>query len=292
MKILVTGASGQLGRDLVPMLKARNYNVLPTARADVNFANPAQVADAVYTEKPDCVINCAAYTQVDQAEDDIDMANIVNGESVGTLAKATADLGCHLIHISTDYIFDGKKAEPYLEGDKPNPLNQYGRSKWAGEKLIHQYANKATVIRTSWVYGSQGNNFVKTILKYAKEREELSVVNDQIGSPTWTQDLAQSICHFINREEKCCDTLHFTNEGVASWYDFATAIVDEARLLGMGLKVKTIKPVITDAFPRPARRPSISILSKQKAGLKLPYAIPYWRLSLKNMLKELIQCEG
>ncbi len=285
MNIIVTGANGQLGRDLVPMLRECGYQVEPLNLKEVDFSHPEEVETYFAAAKADWVINCAAYTQVDNAEEDQDAAFLINRDAVGSLARGVSKRGARLIHISTDYVFDGENPHPYLEEDDTNPQSVYGRSKLAGEKLVRQYLPQAAIVRTAWLYGAKGRNFVTTILNLAKERETLKVVDDQFGTPTWTKDLAKALIGLIRQDVS--GTFHFTNEGVASWYDFAFAIVEEARYLGYNLRVKNLIPVDTAAFPRPATRPTSSILHKESIREALGYGIPHWRDGLRKMLEEL-----
>lgn len=284
MKVLVTGSRGQLGRDLVPCLEQAGHQVTTATREQLDFSKPSQIAKTIGMLRPEWVVNCAAYTKVDQAESEAECAFRINRDSVAELAIATAAYGGRILHLSTDYIFDGRQYTPYCEDDIANPINVYGRSKWEGEHCLLQYLPDAAVIRTSWVYGANGHNFVKTILKLALEKESLRVVDDQMGSPTWTRDIARAIRDLIQNKHK--GVFHFTNEGIASWYDLAVAVVEEANRLGFMIKVKSINPVSTEAYPLPAKRPHYSVLSKKKIRPLLSSPIPYWRESLKEMLKE------
>jgi dTDP-4-dehydrorhamnose reductase len=243
------------------------------------------VRTAIVAVKAEWVLNCAAYTQVDKAESDSAAAFAVNRDSARAVAEAVASYAGRLLHVSTDFVFDGTQSHPYREDDTPNPIGVYAQSKWEGEQAVRAVMHDALVLRTAWVHGAQGNNFVKTMLRLAAEREELRVVDDQIGSPSWVGDIADAAIALLQQDAHGC--FHFTNEGVASWYDFAVAIVGEARTLGFPLKVQHVIPIPTSAYPTPARRPSYSVLDKQKIRTVLARPIPHWRESLVSMLREL-----
>lgn len=289
MKVAVTGAGGQLGTDLVRLLQSAGIDVLPLHTADIDFAAPETVAGAVHTLSADWVINCAAYTAVDKAEDEPELAARINRDSAGELAKGAAASGARLVHISTDFVFDGTRSRPYLEEDPGNPMGTYGRSKWEGEQRVRDAMPEAIILRTAWVYAAHGRNFARTILRLAGEREQLRVVDDQVGTPSWTADIARAILALVRAEAS--GTYHFTNEGVASWYDFALAIVEEAQALGIDLALRELQPIPTKDYPTPAARPAYSVLSKQKIRPLYGQAIPHWRESLRAMLRELISNE-
>lgn len=285
MKVLITGAGGQLGRELCDRLAQTEYEFIPFTRADADFAQPERVHAAIAAHQADWVINCAAYTAVDKAEADADTAYAVNRDAVRAVAEAVAGYGGRLLHVSTDFIFDGAQSRPYRESDAPNPLGVYAQSKWAGEQAVRAILPDALIVRTAWVHGAHGYNFVKTMLRLAAEREELRVVDDQIGSPSWTGDIAAALIELIGQDATGC--YHFTNEGVASWYDFAVAILAEARALGFPIMAGRVTPIATSAYPTPARRPTYSVLDKQKIRAALGRPIPHWRESLVAMLREL-----
>jgi dTDP-4-dehydrorhamnose reductase len=285
MKILVTGTAGQLGRELVPILQAAGEEVVGIDQQELDLSRTDEVASGIANYGVDWVINCAAYTQVDKAEEDRELAFLINRDSAGAVAIGVKRCRGRLVHISTDFIFDGKQSRPYKEDDVANPLGVYGQSKLEGEQLVHKVMPEAIILRTAWVYGIHGHNFVKTMLRLAAEREELNVVDDQIGTPSWTADIASAIQTLIDRN--AAGTYHFTNEGVASWYDFADSIVHIARDLGFPIKAKIVKPIPSSEFPTPATRPPYSVLNKQKIRNLLDRDIPHWQQSLEQMLRQL-----
>ncbi|MCW5906979.1 MAG: dTDP-4-dehydrorhamnose reductase [Chitinophagales bacterium] len=282
-KILVTGAHGQLGTELNFLSSLLETHAFTFAsHQDLDIASETEVQALLEKDKFDVLINAAAYTAVDKAESDKETAYKVNATAAGILAKACKQHSCKLVHLSTDFVFDGTIARPLLEDDTVNSLGVYGASKLEGEKLVQQHNNDALIIRTSWVYSSFGNNFVKTILRLCKERDSLNVVSDQIGSPTYARDLAAAILNIVQREKWVSGLFHYSNEGVASWYDFAIAIRDYAELK------TSINPIETSQYPTPAVRPKYSVLNKRKFKETFGIAIPYWRDSLKqcvNLLK-------
>ncbi len=285
MKILVTGANGQLGHETLLMLQNRGIDAVGIGRKELDFSQPEQAAEYIAAQRADWVINCAAYTQVDKAEDDAELAFRVNRDAAKAVAEGVQRYAGRLLHVSTDFIFDGKQSHPYKENDPARPLGVYGQSKWEGEQAVRDILPQAIILRTAWVYGVHGNNFVKTILRLATEREELGIIDEQVGSPSWTFDISRAMVALI--EQQATGIYHFTNEGVASWYDFAQAIVEEARSLEFDLKIKRLKPIPTHAYPTPAARPAYSVLSKEKIRGILDYPVPHWRESLRTMLKEL-----
>lgn len=307
-RILLTGAAGQVGKELQQTL-APLGEVIAADRSILDLSNPGNLYQAIKPLHPDLIVNAAAYTAVDRAETEVTLADTVNGLAPQQLAEAAQALGAGLIHLSTDYVFDGRKNTPYLEDDQPNPIGAYGRSKWLGEENIRQVFQTAAghhspylILRTAWVYGTYGSvNFVKTMLRLGAEREELRVVADQVGSPTWARDLANAATGLAVRSLNQTVPLlltngapalpsgvyHYTNSGVASWYDFAIAIFEEAALLGFPLKVQRVIPIRTEDYPTPATRPAYSVLSQQKTVDLLGSHAPHWRQSLRQMLTEL-----
>src|SRR5215831_5830252 len=262
--ILITGANGQLGKELQALAAHYPaYKFIFLTREELSVNKADEVLAIFIDSRPDYCINCAAYTAVDKAENEQEMAFSVNAEAVGMLASACKQFNTKFIHISTDYVFDGNSSTPYKETDPVNPVNLYGASKLRGEQLCIQYNPDAIIIRTAWVYSLYGNNFVKTMLRLMKERPQLNVVNDQIGAPTWAADLATCILNIVEKtvaEERNWQRgiYHYSNRGRISWYDFAVAI-KELSLLNC-----TINPIPTSQYPTPAKRPSFSLLDTNK----------------------------
>jgi len=288
MRILVTGASGQLGHEVVGVFTRLGHVVLAPTEQELDFLEPERMAAAVRTTRADWVINCAAYTRVDQAENEPEPAFAVNCAAAGRLAGAVAAYGGRLLHVSTDFVFDGRLARPYRETDAPNPLGVYGRSKQAGEAAVLAALPGATVVRTAWLYGVHGHNFVKTMLRIAGEGKPLRVVADQIGSPTWASDLAGAIAVLVGLGAD--GLFHYANAGRTSWHGFAVAILEEAARVGFAIRTERVEPVTTAEYPTAATRPAWSVLDTEKIQPLLPASIPGWRDSLGNMLGELYRC--
>ena len=285
--ILITGANGQLGSELKTVAKNYyGYHFIFTDIDDLDITDGSLTADFIKRTQPDWIVNCAAYNLVDKAENETGKALLLNGTAVKNIAESVRGTECRFIHISSDYVFDGRSNVPYNENNVPNPLGAYGRSKLEGEKaaLLH---NGSMIIRTSWLYSSHGTNFVKTILGKAKENGSLRVVFDQTGTPTWAADLAESIMFIIsgvirNQIAFNAGTYHYSNEGVCSWYDFALAVVEEA-----GLECNVL-PVLSKDFKTTAQRPFYSVLDKSKIKETYNLSIPHWRSSLKKCIKQLM----
>lgn len=271
--ILVVGANGMLGRDLLSLLGERGQGV---DIDEIDITLPESVLKVIGLLKPEVVINCAAYTDVDGCEGNIETAMAVNGEGVAYLAMACRDLGALLVQISTDYIFDGGKGTPYVEDDAPCPLSVYGESKLAGE-MNAAFCPEHLIVRTQWLYGVHGKNFVETMLRLGAEKDELTVVDDQIGSPTWTVDLARAIIALI--DSGCRGIYHAANSGYCSWNGFAEAIFEEA-----GLNV-SVRPMTTTELNRPARRPLYSTLECSKLAGDTGFRPQAWRDALREYLK-------
>lgn len=286
MKVLITGMNGQLGHELLRTVpKEWQIVALPSDRMDIR--NHGSVLETVEEYAPGLIINAAAYTAVDKAEEEKEQAHSVNAAGPANLAVAATKIGCRLIHISTDFIFDGTKSSPYLPGDTPNPLGEYGASKLAGEREVSRILQgKEVIIRTAWVYSAHGRNFVKTMLNLMKRLDELSIVDDQIGSPTWAKGLAETVWNFAARPE-LTGTYHWTDAGVASWYDFAVAIKEEAVQQGLLDHPVLLHPIRTDQYPLPAKRPPYSVLDKSSSWNALGMKAPHWRENLRNMLAEM-----
>ena len=278
-RILVAGAHGQLGTELNFLSSLlETHSFVFVGSNDLNITDAEAVNVFLSKDNYSAVINCAAYTAVDKAESEKEIAFNANATGAGNLAKAAYQANAKFIHFSTDFIFDGTHSVPYLENEKPNPLSVYGGTKLAGEGLVLSNNPDAIIIRTSWVYSSFGNNFVKTILKLCKEREQLNIIFDQIGTPTYARDLAAAVLHIIRKEEWKPGIYNYSNEGVVSWYDFAVAIRDIA-----GLNTK-IYPIETSQYPTPAVRPKYSVLNKKKIKETFGIEIPYWRESLEKCM--------
>lgn len=287
IKILVTGSNGQLGNELQFWKNSySNLEITFTDVAELNITKNDDVDKFITKGKYNFIINCAAYTAVDKAESDRDKAFLLNTIAVDFLVDAALKIGATLIHVSTDYVFDGEHSIPYKEEDRTFPQSVYGNTKHEGEKLILFSAVDALIIRTSWLYSTYGNNFVKTMLRLGQEKDEINVVFDQIGTPTYARDLAKAILdiatkHKQNTTKTEREIYHYTNEGVASWYDFASEIFRQ-----QNLKCK-INAVDSSAFPTPAKRPNFSVLDKGKIKANFGIEIPHWVDSLKQMLVDL-----
>ncbi len=290
-KILLIGNQGQLGNELANILTANNLNFLGINQSDLDLTQSELIAPFIQNYQPNLIINCSAYTAVDKAENEPEIAHKVNSIAPQIFAQTAEKMGAKLIHISTDYVFDGTKNTPYLETDQTNPLGIYGQTKLAGETAVITNCSNYLILRTAWVYGVYGTgNFVKTMLRLGQEREQLKVVMDQIGSPTWTKDLATTIYQLIPQlTPEISGIYHYTNSGVCSWYDFAVTIFEEAKKLGFPLKIEQIIPITTEEYPTPAKRPAYSVLLCKKILHLLGNVPPYWRDSLQLMLKEYLK---
>lgn len=288
MKILVTGGSGQLGHEVLKLLRGTAHEVIAPARAELDLLAPESIGAVIAQQRPDQVINCAAYTAVDRAESESQAAFTVNRDAAGALATAVAATGGRMLQVSTDFVFDGKQTRPYREEDTTAPLGVYGSSKLAGEQAVLAALPRAVVLRTAWVYGAHGHNFVKTMLRVAGEGKPLRVVNDQVGTPTWAADIARVILRLIDTDAS--GVLHYTNAGQTSWHGFAAAILEEAQALGFPVLTRAAEPISTSGYPTPAQRPAWSVLDTGRIERLLSLDIPYWRDSLVLMLKELRTC--
>ncbi|MGQ7830313.1 dTDP-4-dehydrorhamnose reductase [Altererythrobacter sp. Z27] len=283
MKIIIVGAGGQVGRALLHSAPDE-FEVIGRDSAQLDVSNRQAVFDAVQSNRPDAIINAAAYTAVDRAEQDEERALAINGTGVENLAHAAATIGARLIHISTDFVFDGASREPYCPADPASPINAYGRTKLAGEHAALAWRD-ALVVRTSWVYASEGNNFVNTMLRLMRTRTEVSVVCDQMGTPTWATSLASALWALTSSE--ATGILHFTDGGSTNWYEFARAIQDDALHCGLLEAPIEIKPIGTSSYPTPAKRPAYSVLDTTRTAAILGYRSQNWRNNLKKMIKEL-----
>ena len=281
--ILVTGSMGQLGSEIKELSSNYNYNFFFTTRDDIDITSKDSIKEFCQTNSINVIINCAAYTAVDKAQSDIENADLVNRKAVKKLSIVAKELNIKLIHISTDYVFDGKNFKPYVEEFQTNPQSVYGKTKLDGENEIRDINPlNSIIIRTSWVYSYYGNNFVKTMLKLGREKEELSLIFDQVGTPTYAKDLAITILDIIPQiENSKVEIYNYSNEGVLSWYDFAKEIMKMAKL-----NCK-INPIETYQYPTPAKRPHFSLLNKSKIKSKFNLEIPYWKDGLDDCLKRL-----
>jgi dTDP-4-dehydrorhamnose reductase len=288
VKILLLGAAGQVGRDCEHALRTSGYDVTALTRNELDFIEPATISAKVLAIEPDVVINACAYTAVDKAETERQLADLVNHQSVAVLASTCLQLAIPLIHLSTDYVFDGTAHVPYLETDTVNPLGVYGASKLAGEEVIQQSLPQHIILRTSWVFGEQGTNFVKTMLRLASERDHLRVVKDQYGRPTYVGDLIRVILFLLDRyqAEKTLPwgIYHCSSEGETSWHGFAEAIFDIALSVDLIQKKPTVEAIESVDFATPAPRPAYSVLDTTKLHQLMGSPMPHWRLGLQQFL--------
>ncbi len=279
-RVLVTGANGQLGQCLQELASIQSLSFVFLGSKDLDITCRDSVFD-FFNNNIDYCVNCAAYTAVDKAESESDLANRVNVIGVENLSEACRINKVKLIHVSTDFVFDGNSNIPYLENVVQNPISEYGKTKLSGEKVIQEILSEYFILRTSWLYSEYSNNFVKTMLRLEKEREELSVVSDQIGSPTYAKDLAEVIIKIIKNDFDEYGVYHYSNKGVASWYDFAKAIfeIENSKI--------QVNPIPSTSFPTPAQRPKYSVLDTRKIQSSLGLDIPYWRDSLKLAISKM-----
>lgn len=285
MKVLITGATGQLGQELQRSAPP-GCELLAVDSRTLDISQPDAIRHTVAAFRPTLIVNAAAYTAVDKAESEPERAFAVNAQGAGYLADVAARTGARLIHVSTDFVFDGTRSSPYQPDDQPNPLGVYGASKWEGEKRVNQITGgQALILRTAWVYSAFGANFVKTMLRLMRERDNLGVVADQIGTPTWARTLAGAVWAAAVRPE-LRGIYHWTDAGAASWYDFAVAIQEEARALGLLDRAAAVRPIRTADYPTPARRPAYSVLDKSKSWTDLEVSPIHWRTGLRAMLQE------
>ena len=284
LNILITGANGQLGRSLRRLGGVSPHNYLFTDVAELDITDAAAVLRTVEERRIDVIVNCAAYTDVERAEEDEPTAELLNHKAAGNLAAAAKATGATLFHVSTDYVFDGTAHTPYTEDGTPSPLGAYGRTKLAGERAVMASGCRYLIFRTAWLYSEYGNNFLKTMLRLTSERDTLQVVFDQIGTPTYAGDLALAIFSIIESERYAGNegVYHFTDEGVCSWYDFATEIAAAA-----GHDSCHIIPCHTSEFPTKAARPAYSVLDKTKIKTTFQMDIPHWRESMIYCLKHI-----
>lgn len=279
MKVLVTGVNGQLGHDVINELVLRNHSVIPTDTFNMNITDPLLVNSILTESAPDAVIHCAAYTAVDKAEDEPELCNKVNVEGTENIARVCQNLGIKMMYISTDYVFDGKGTHFYSEEDLTGPTNVYGQSKLGGELAVKKYVSRYFIVRVSWVFGLNGNNFVKTMLRLGKENGKVKVVNDQFGSPTYTLDLARLLVDMIETDRY--GIYHAPNQGICTWYDFACAIFKTANM------DVDVVPVDSSAYPVKAVRPLNSRLSQKNLETQGFTKLPTWQDALTRYIDEL-----
>lgn len=279
-RVLITGANGQLGHEMRNVLDGDDrFEAIFTDVAELDICDAEAVNRAVADNRVDYIVNCAAYTQVDKAEDNVELCRKINATAVENLARAAAACGARMIHVSTDYVFNGRGYRPYTEDMTPDPQSVYGSTKLEGEQALMRLCPQSAIIRTAWLYSPYGNNFVKTMMRLGTERDELSVVADQIGTPTCAADLARAILAVLTAETFVPGIYHFSDEGACSWYDFTVAI---HRLAGITCRVK---PIRSDEYPSRAHRPFYSVLDKSKIKQTYGITIPHWYESLSHCIE-------
>ncbi len=269
MKALVTGAKGMLGQDLCPILEDNGYEVIETDIEMLDITDELAVLRVLTEEEPDLVVHCAAYTNVDKAEEEFEKTELINVKGTENVAKACAKIGATLVYVSTDYVFDGEKETPYLPSDKPNPINNYGITKLHGEEAVKKYCKEYYIARTSWLYGHHGKNFVETMLELSEIKKEIKVVNDQYGCPTWTMDLANALIEILDEP---CGIYHVCGGGKTTWYEFAREIFSQAEI------EVCLKPCTTEDFSRLAKRPKYSVMDNDKICRN-------WKAALKDYME-------
>ena len=282
--ILVTGSNGQVGSEIKDIAESyAGYTFYFTNSKELDITNHEKVAAFMIENSITVIINCAAHTAVDRAEDEVELSDAINHLAVRNLAEIAKEHNTKLVHISTDYVFDGENYKPYVETDEPNPQSVYGKTKLTGELAMQEIQpENSIIIRTSWVYSSYGNNFVKTMMRLGRDRDKLGIIFDQVGTPTYARDLAKAILDIIPQiETKEVEVYHYSNEGVCSWYDFAKAIFE---LNTISVKANAIETV---QYPTPAKRPLYSVLNKSKIKTQFKVDVPYWKDSLIKMLEKI-----
>ncbi len=284
MKILVTGGGGQLASALFDAARATDHDLRMLSLDELDITDAAAVRRILDRERPAAVVNAAAYTAVDRAEEEEELATRINGDSVGGLASACVESGARIVQVSTDFVFDGAASRPIGPAETPRPLSAYGRSKLVGEERCREHGGDSwLIVRTAWLYGSGHQNFVSTMLRLMRDRTEIGVVADQIGTPTWTGTLASGILRLIDRGASGIH--HLTDSGVATWYDFAVAIQEVGRGLGLLPRACVVRPISTSEYPTPAIRPCYSVLDKAKTFEILDGPTPHWRSGLVRCLE-------
>ncbi len=290
MRVLILGKTGMLGRDLSEVLGKEGFDTVGIERKILDFKFPESIKPALKDVFPDAVVNCAAYTDVDLAEKERELATVINRDAPSELARVCKEMKIPLLHISTDYVFDGDTRIPYRENNSTNPINFYGKTKLEGELAIASALDQHLIVRTSWLYGKHGRNFVKTILRLAREKEELKIVSDQFGSPTWTKDLAMALLKMlisIRNQKKSVKwgIYHFAGLGETSWYQFACKIVEYGQKYEE-FRVQKIVPIPSSEYHRPAKRPAKSTLDCQKISSNFGVDLKPWEISLGQMIRE------
>jgi dTDP-4-dehydrorhamnose reductase len=289
--IVVTGATGQIGFEAVRALAGRG-NVIGLTRQDLDLTDPDSIRATMRRLRPRVIVNAAAYTAVDRAESEPELCAKINAEAPGAIAEEARRLGALLIHYSTDYVFDGTKGSPYVESDRSAPLSVYGSAKLAGERAIEAAGGTFVVLRTSWVYGTRGTNFLRTMLRLARERTELRVVNDQVGAPTWSRWIAEMtaavVAQAVARDDPASGVYHLTPAGSTTWYEFARCILDGDPRREEHV-CQSVVPIATVEFPTPARRPPYSVLDTRAFRDRFGLPLPHWRDQLELVLDELRQ---
>lgn len=278
-KVLITGSKGQLGNEIRMIADSKpDWEFFYTDVEEVDITSQEAVHAFLDKYQPEVLVNCAGYTAVDKAEGNRNMAELINAKAVQILASECSRRNIFMVHVSTDFVFDGEKNTPYVEADFPNPKSVYALSKFHGEQAFLEHASEGCIVRTSWLYSSFGHNFVKTMMKLGKERDELGVVYDQVGTPTYAADLASAILKLIGEKRRMekLEIFHYSNEGVSSWYDFSVAVMEYASL------DCRVKPLLAVEYPLPAFRPHYSVMNKKKIREFLGCEIPHWRESLRR----------
>jgi len=293
VNILIFGAQGQVGSDLTKQLQQRGDNLICPGRAQLDFSQADAVGNFITSKRPDLVINCCAYTAVDKAESDVEVADAVNHMGVAAMAEACAKLAIPAIHISTDYVYAGDGVTPYLESAATGPLGIYGKTKLDGDLALAKILDKHIILRTSWVFGEYGNNFVKTMLRVSQNRSELSVVADQTGRPTYAGDIVASIIAFVRAIEEGVDIswgiYHCASEGITTWHGFACEIFAQAAELGIITQSPVVNAITTADYPTAAPRPAYSVLNTDKLTAFMGQPLPHWRVGLGQLLHHLKQ---
>lgn len=291
MKILVTGGHGQVGSELERLGTVKDYEILLTDHQHLDISDSKAVSDYFNNQTPDICINAAAYTAVDKAEEDSDSAFAINRDGAKNLAQACQELEIPLLHISTDYVFDGSQFLPYSELDQPSPASVYGQSKWEGDQQVMQIVSRHIILRVAWVFAANGHNFVKTMLRLGAERDQLGIVSDQLGGPTWAGDIAEALLHIVDQSASGEDfewgVYNFIGQPAVSWFDFATIIFDQAVEMGLLEHAPKLNAISTSDYPTPAKRPMNSVLDCSKIRDNFGIEQPDWRLGLEKVLREL-----